>query len=219
VHIEERADFPDLCYVERYYKYVQARVDPVFGSEAACDVEFHVTMRDQLFARSSCHGGAVLGYYSASDKRIFIRPSRWLQGRPEESGFHVVLLHEYAHLRVHDLCATNHPPKWFDEGLAQLLSEDFGPDWLLLRSLREKCMHIPNFRDACFSTTHGDPAIAYLQSHAMVRQLAEECTPGRLVGVLRAMGQGVRFDDAFESTLGLSLSAFDDAWWRMLGEQ
>jgi hypothetical protein len=218
IYIEERADFSDLRYVERYYKYLQQYLDPLFGGPPKCDVVFHVTARDHLFAESLPNQSIILGYYSPDNKRIFIRPRGWMEGRTREYDFHIVLMHEYVHLRIDDICGGMWLPRWYNEGLAQILSESKKyEDFKRLKSVRNKCKHISVFSDATFSPVYGDPTIAYLQCCAILLYLMHLFGKEKLVSVLITMSEsGGDFQRSFESTLGMSLQELESKWWSIL---
>jgi hypothetical protein len=219
VYLDERTDFGDLRYLERYYKYICHRIDPLFGGPIVGIAEFHISIRDQLFAQSLPSQSEILGYYSAASRRIFIKPRRWVEINAKEENFHVVLSHEYVHLRVHDTCGSVLPPKWYNEGLAQLFTDekqiaDFAP----LRGVRTRCPEVLRFTDDCFSPAPGDPALAYLQSDAMLHYLANRFGKGALVSVLRTMGtSGRSFAEAFYDNLHISLTDLDREWWTFIG--
>lgn len=220
IYIEERADFVDLRYVERYYKYLHQHIDHLFSGPSKCNVVFHVTARDHLFAQSLPNQSVILGYYSPESKRIFIRPRRWMEGRTKEQDFHIVLMHEYVHLRVDEICGGMWLPKWYNEGLAQIFSESKKcEDFNILRSARDRCKHILVFSDATFSPVYSDPAIAYLQCCAILFYLMQKFGKEKLVSVLTKMNElGGDFQCSFESTLGMSLQELDSKWWSILEE-
>ncbi|MCX6998826.1 MAG: FHA domain-containing protein [Candidatus Sumerlaeota bacterium] len=219
VYVDERADFGDFRYVERYYKYIRRQIDPLFGGPIGGIAEFHITIRDQLFAQSLPGQYAILGYYSQASRRIFIKPRRWVERNAKDENFHVVLSHEYVHLRVHDACSSVLPPKWYDEGLAQLFTEEGQiADFVLLRNVRTRCHNVMKFTDDCFSPALGDPALAYLQSAAMLRYLANRFGKEALVSVLHTMGEsGMSFAEAFDENLHISLNDLDREWWTLIG--
>lgn len=220
IYIEERADFVDLRYVERYYKYLQQRIDPLFGGLHKSNIVFHVTARDHLFAQSLPNQSVILGYYSPESKRIFIRPRRWMECRTRELDFHIVLIHEYVHFRIDDICGGMWLPRWYNEGLAQILSESKKfEDFRILKSVRDKCKHILVFSDATFSSVYGDPTIAYLQCHAILFYLMQRFGKEKLVSVLTTMSEtGGDFQRSFESILGMSLQELDSKLWSILEE-
>jgi pSer/pThr/pTyr-binding forkhead associated (FHA) protein len=219
IYVDERPDFADLGFIDRYFKYVLRQVDPVFGGPARTAVECHVTIRDQLFAQSMPNRGIVLGYYSPSSRRIFLRPRRWIEGTARENEFHIVLSHEYVHLRVHEACGDALPPKWYNEGLAQFLTEDRKlTDFQALRLVGTKCKNASDLSDSWFSPESGDPALAYLQSHAMLSYLANKFPKEELIAVLSYMGnQHLDFCRAFRERLGISFDDLDRGWRAMLG--
>jgi len=215
IYIEERADFADLRYIEKYYKYLQQQIDFVFGCPPKQDVVFHVTARDHLFAQSLPKQSIILGYYSCESKRMFIRPRRWMENRISEWDFHRILMHEYVHFRVDDICSGMWLPKWYNEGLAQVLSMSAKPgDFERLKQLRYKCKQVSLFSDDMFSIVSGDDEIAYLQAHAILFYLMNAFSKTELISVLVMTSEsGGDFRSSFEHTLGMSFEDLDSKWW------
>lgn len=220
VYIEAREDIPDLRFVERYHKYLQQRVDPLFGGPPSSDVTFHVSANDRLFAESLPDQTVILGYYSPDSGRIFVRPRRWIESKTARHEFHVILVHEYVHLRVDGVRGDMLVPRWFNEGLAQVLSEDRAPEaFRALGPLREKCRSALSFPDSDFSPASGVARMAYLQSHAILLHLVREYGKAKVVSVLTAMSQtGAGFRRSLEVTLGTALDDVDKKWWSLLHE-
>lgn len=218
IYIEDRGDFSDLRYVERYYAYLQRRIDPLFGGCPGCDVAFHVTVRDHLFAQSLPNQTMILGYYSRESRRIFIRPRRWLMDKAQEHNFHTTLMHEYVHLQAHDVCGGMWLPMWYSEGLAHLLSGSMKPaDCRMLRPAKDRCRSLLVFSEAVFSPAHGGLKIAHLQSYAVLLYLASRFTKEKVVAVLSEMREhGDSFPHCFERVMGMSLRQLDDKWSSVL---
>ena len=221
VYFDDRVDFPDLWYIERYYKYIRQRINPLFGGPVVGVAEFHITIRDQLFTYSLPGQTEILGYYSPSSRRIFIRPRRWIQMKAKDEYFYITLLHEYVHLRVHEACGSVLPPKWYNEGLALLFTEESQiTDTNLLRDAQTKYREIMRLTDDCFSPTFGDPTWAYMQSLSMLRYLAERFGKEALISILNTMGAaGKSFIDAFYEILHTSIVDFGEEWWRIIGSK
>jgi hypothetical protein len=216
--LDEREDYGDLRYIERYYKYICQRIDPLFGGPVGSLVEFHITIRDQLFAQSMPNQSEILGYYSPASHRIFIRPRRWMEGKARDEDFSVVLLHEYVHLRVHAACGSKPPPRWYNEGLAQLFSEEGrAANVALLGDARTRFRELMRLTDDCFSTAQGDPTWAYLQSASLLCYLAGKFDKEDLVAVLTSMGaSGKIFAQAFNENPNFSLTDLDREWWKYI---
>lgn len=219
--IEDRSDFSDLRYIERYYKYIQNNQDPIFGGPPCSGPVFHITIRDHLFAQSSRNQGIILGYYSPSNKRIFIRPRRWIHGKVVENEFHITLMHEYVHFRIDGICDIQCLPRWYNEGLAQIISNKMDSNELdaISRNISQ-CYNIDCFSDATFSPVCGNPAVAYLQSQAIALYLMNSYGLNKLLSVLKIMNDvGGDFKKSFESVLGLSLLDLNIQWRSVLGKQ
>ncbi len=87
-----------------------------------------------------------------------------------------LLAHEYAHLALHDRTGWNEPPRWFDEGLAMLVSTEW--DWSNNLTL-SKAAVFGNFvplREIELLNRFSAPRaeVAYAQSYVAVKYLFDE---------------------------------------------
>jgi pSer/pThr/pTyr-binding forkhead associated (FHA) protein len=220
IYVDDRADFADLRYVERYHKYLQHSLDGVFGGPPSAQVVFHIAAHDHLFGQSSPNQTTILGYYSHASKRIFIRPRRCLTGSSDER-FHITLMHEYVHFRIHEICDERWVPRWYDEGLAQVLSEGILPaDLASIAQLKRKCKHIWALSDATFCLPQEDLRVAYLQAHAILSYLVQQFGKQEPLRVLRRMVEsGMDFQASLRATLGISLEELDERWWSVVSDE
>ena len=129
-----------------------------------------------------------------------------------------MLRHEYVHFRIHDICGGRWLPRWYDEGLAQVLSKGIRPvDLAFLEPLKHKCRHIWALADAAFSSAHDDHAMAYLQSYAVLCYLVRQFGEQKAILVLTHMADsGVDFPTSLDASLGLSVEELDRQWWSIL---
>jgi hypothetical protein len=221
VLIDDQADLVDFRYIERYHKYLGQRIDELYGGKPGREVVFHVTMRDQLFARTSPEQHVVLGYFSPQSKRIFIRPSRWRRKIQTEQELSVVLLHEYVHFRNDETSSGLWFPRWYNEGIAHVFSGSLSLQHCRnqLRR-REDSISIPDLHDGYFSQVHDKWGTAYTQSAAIVHYLSKSYDDKKIVDVLRMLeSSGGNFDRAFEQVFDLTLVDLDNKWWVLLEGQ
>jgi hypothetical protein len=216
IYIEERLDFVDLRFIERYSKFLQHLVDPRFGGPPRGDVVFHVTARDVMFA-DSVPGSSCLGYYSHADRHIYLRPRRWIREADKEGHFHEAVVHEYVHFRVHDLLEERGLPRWYNEGVAQLLSNDRSPEDFASELSGIPALRVPirALTDELFFSAGA--ATGYWVSHAVLSYLARTCGQDRPVEVLTQMRTAdIPFTAAFENVMGFPLAHLDSEWWNLL---
>jgi hypothetical protein len=217
IYVDDRADFADLRYVDRYYRYLQRALDGVFGGPPGSRVVFHIAGQDHLFGQSLPNQTTILGYYSPASRRILIRPRRWMAGKGDEE-FHIVLMHEYVHFRIHEICGGRWIPRWYDEGLAQVLSKGVQPmDLASLAHMKHKCKRIWALADAAFCSEHDDQAVAYLQAYGVLSYLVQRVGKREPIRVLTNMVEsGMEFDASLRATLGVSVEELDSQWWSVL---
>ena len=218
IYIEDRTDFVDLRFIERYSKFLQHLVDPRFGGETRSDVVCHVTSRDLMFA-DSMPGSSCLGYYSHADRHIYLRPRRWIRETDREGRFHEAVVHEYVHFRVHDLIEERNLPRWYNEGVAQLLSNDKPPAVFAAELRKTSALSVPihALTDELFFSC--DAAIGYWASHAVLCYLARTCGENKPGEVLIQMQKtDAPFTAAFQAVMGFPLTHIDDEWWTLLAK-
>ena len=119
-----------------------------------------------------------------------------------------VLAHEFAHALIRSL-ATRSLPTWLNEGLASVLeSDDLG--WAT--EIVEKVGKMPPLRRlaAPFSKfTGAEAAYAYAASAVAARRLLDEAGGPAVANLLRDLGDGVEFEEAFLRRIQKSLSDFE----------
>ncbi|MET0405239.1 MAG: tetratricopeptide repeat protein [Cystobacter sp.] len=156
---------------------------------------------------------AVAGLYSAGAIRINDAAELTPQTR-------ATLVHEYVHAVVDDLVgATQAVPVWLDEGLAEYVEWRYQgsdkPPYSLANRLRGAAQagQLPSLhRMAGAALIHqGDPALAYGTSAMAVRELLEQGGPGRLLELIRQVGQGASFEEALQSKYGRSVTQLDES--------
>ena len=119
-----------------------------------------------------------------------------------------VLAHEFTHALIRSL-ATRNLPTWLNEGLASALeSDDLG--WATaivgkagrMPPLRRLATPFARFSDA-------EAALAYAASAVAARRLLDEAGGPAIANLLRDLGSGVPFEDAFAHRVQKSLADFE----------
>lgn len=119
-----------------------------------------------------------------------------------------VLAHEFSHALIRSL-ATRNLPTWLNEGLASVLERD-DLEWAT-RAV-EKAGTMPSLRrlSAPFGKlTGGDAQYAYAASALAARRLLNEAGGAAIANLLRDLGQGLDFEEAFLHRIQRSLSDFE----------
>lgn len=124
------------------------------------------------------------------------------------------LTHEYTHVALRAVADDRALPCWLDEGLALLLSEQFGNCRQVVRAapalINLRGLLVPSFAGYPRDTAY----LAYAQSRAMVEDLLAVHGPERLRGFLTALGRTApgAADEAFRTAFGRSMESYLQ-WW------
>ena len=119
-----------------------------------------------------------------------------------------VLAHEFAHALIRSL-ATRNLPTWLNEGLASVLESD-DLDWAT--HIVDKAGFVPPLRRLTppFAKLSGaDAQLAYAASALAARRLLDEAGGTAVANLLRDLGAGIEFEDAFQRRIQKSLAEFE----------
>ena len=117
-----------------------------------------------------------------------------------------VLAHEFVHALVATLAPRN-VPTWLNEGLATALESD-SLDWARRRVASAPSMSLPTLRSSFGRMTGTQAQVAYATSALAVRQLLDEAGGFAIANLLRDLGDGVEFDEAFTHRIQRPFAAF-----------
>ena len=180
------------------------------------------------------HQLVVLVYSAEEFRRIRQDTPDWLAGQYDgkirvplpgrgldQQAVRRTLVHEYTHAVVHDL-THDRCPIWLNEGLAEYQAwKGQTPTWPTLRLALAHNRLVPwtSLADQ-FSTALPveTVALAYEQSHSIVRYLVEHSGFWRIRRVLKAMDNQTSLDEAFLAEFHLSLSRLETQWRKWLME-
>lgn len=119
-----------------------------------------------------------------------------------------VLAHELSHALIRSL-ATRGLPTWLNEGLASVLESD-NLDWATAALSKASRMPSLTALAAPFSKLSGaDAQVAYAASAVAARRLLDEAGGGAVANLLRDLGAGVAFEQAFLHRIQRSLAEFE----------
>ncbi len=122
------------------------------------------------------------------------------------------LVHEYTHLYL-DMLANSNFPRWYTEGLAQLVEyEMIGYEWVSLDNrLNQQLLYR-------FDQLHRDfdkldnVALAYRQAFKWVQCVKQEYGMERLLAFHQQLARQIPFERAWEDVFGQSLEHSFDRW-------
>jgi tetratricopeptide (TPR) repeat protein len=121
-----------------------------------------------------------------------------------------VLAHEFSHALIRSL-ATRGVPAWLNEGLASVLESD---DLSWATSRMEKVKRAPSLKAlaSSFARLSGaDAQVAYAASALAAKRLLDEAGGAAIASLLRDLGAGVDFDEAFLHRIQKSLADFESS--------
>ena len=119
-----------------------------------------------------------------------------------------VLAHEFAHALIRSL-ATRNLPTWLNEGLASVLESD-DLDWAT--HIVSKAGFVPplgRLTPPFAKLSGGDAQLAYAASALAARRLLDEAGGTAVANLLRDVGAGIEFEDAFQRRIQKSLAEFE----------
>jgi tetratricopeptide (TPR) repeat protein len=132
-------------------------------------------------------------------------PMRGALGNPQE--LDRVLAHEYTHALIHTLALRN-VPTWLNEGLATALEKDSQIDGQPVSGPLPP--GVLGALQTSFGRFTGEQAkLAYDVSARVARQLLDEAGGFAVANLLRDLGQGVKFDEAFVHRMPWSFESFE----------
>ena len=141
-----------------------------------------------------------------------LSPRAWLQEADSEEFIHYgPMVHEFTHLVLDYMTAGNYP-RWFTEGLAQYAEYRINHyEWQTVSNSLSGKLYTMAELNGDFDSLP-DQSLAYRESLAAVRYIAEvhgETKLQQVIGVLRA---GRSMDQAIAEILALDGGAYEVAW-------
>lgn len=132
-----------------------------------------------------------------------------------------ILYHEYTHALVHDL-TKGKCPIWLNEGLAEYEgNRDAQGSWLYVTQAAQAGRLVPwtELSDH-FSTVlpMDEVALAYQESHSMIRYLVQRYGFWRLRRLLRALGEGTPSETALADEFHIKPSRLEADWRSWLSQ-
>lgn len=141
-----------------------------------------------------------------------LSPHAWLKSESAEefvrSG---PMAHELTHLVLDYMTGGNYP-RWFTEGLAQYVEYKVnGYEWRTTNNSLSGNLYTMSQLDNQFDNLPNQ-ALAYRESLAAVRYIAEGPNGNQLPVVVEALQKGQSFEAAMTDNMGISYQAYETAW-------
>ena len=157
-------------------------------------------------------GTSVAGYAVPAEQRVVLKGA-WAGGDTGEPG--VVLRHELAHLALHETMGDL-PPRWFDEGYADLATGDKYRTRGFETSVSMVWRTLPSVSklDAGFEGGATESSWAYSTSYLAVSELAALGGERALANFFVSWKSSGSFEMALRQAYGMTGEAFDKHWHR-----
>ncbi|HEX2896475.1 MAG TPA: hypothetical protein VHP63_00300 [candidate division Zixibacteria bacterium] len=123
-----------------------------------------------------------------------------------------LLAHEYSHLLLHHRTGFANPPRWFDEGLAMLVSLEWDWEDNLAMSRAGTFGQFIKLKEIEYMNRFGaaKAEIAYSQSYLAVEYMYREYGNNSVNRFLNSLKAGVSLDSAFSAGIGATYSEFEE---------
>lgn len=195
--------------VDSVLNLVRARLDDAIGPTEPFSFDMYLvssqTKFDLLMGRSLPEWGAAFAVPQLN--RIVIKsPESFTVGRPVVE----LAAHEYTHLVLHERVGWRQPPRWFNEGLAQVAAEQW--DWSGSMALGRASLiggFIPLKKiDNVNSFGEATATLAYAQSFQAFRYFRDQYGQVAIRQFLDSIAAGVSVDTALWASIGLDYDGF-----------
>ena len=145
-----------------------------------------------------------------SQHLMVIKSPRW----DKSDNYSQVLIHELAHLVVHELVGARDLPRWIDEGTAIFYSgEDrWRTDAAVSKALATGSVLPLSEVDDVLTYHRAKADLAYQQSFSAVNYLLATYDIEALVEIIHSLKDGVSVDGAFLNATGSTLNDFEGEW-------
>lgn len=142
-----------------------------------------------------------------------LSPQAWMKnGDSVEEFIHSgPMVHEFTHL-VFDHMTNGNYPRWFTEGLAQYVEYKVNNyEWITVNNRLDKALFTMQELDDNFDDLPNQ-ALAYRQSLAAVRYIAEVHGEEKLNKVISELKAGRSMEKAIKNSLDMDYASYDQAW-------
>lgn len=154
-------------------------------------------------------GSNAMGFYWGGVIQI-LSPKAWMENSQSVEEFIAIgpLTHEYTHLVLDHLARGNYT-RWFTEGLAQYVEyKANGYEWVTADNGLSGKVYSMQDMDENFDGL-SNQALAYRQSLAAVRYIADVHGDAKLAQVLAYLASGEKVNKAIEKSLGMDYTTYE----------
>lgn len=155
---------------------------------------------------------SAMGVYWGGTIQL-LSPHVWLNdGESVEEFIHSgPMVHEYTHL-VFDHITNGNYPRWFTEGLAQYVEYRANHyEWITADNVLDDRMYTMRELEDSFDEL-SNQSLAYRQSLAAVRYVAEVYGDDTLQDVVKSLRAGDSLEKAIRKNVGMDYAAFENSW-------
>ncbi len=155
----------------------------------------------------------VSGYARGDERLIVLFPAR-VRSYPDRN-LRALVHHEVAHVLVAQAARGRLVPRWFNEGVATVAAREWGVEDRARFAMAVLGGKLRTTRglDAAFQGSDAEVRRAYALSAAFVRYLQSDYGTLAPATVLRGIGSGLDFEEAFVQTTGVPLSRAENAFF------
>lgn len=161
----------------------------------------------------------VSGYARGGEGLIVLFPAR-VRSYPDRN-LRALVHHEVAHVLVARAARGRPVPRWFNEGVATVAAREWGVEdrARFAMAVLGGTTRTTRDLDAGFEGSDVEVRRAYALSAAFVRFVQQRYGSSAPASVLRGIGSGLSFEDAFAATAGVPLAEAEhrffkeDAFW------
>lgn len=190
-------------------RYIQDRLMNVLPGQ----ISIYLALTDQEFIQlthRSAPGWAGGMAYPRSNRIVVRTPLFFDQGIPLE----VLTAHEISHLVIHSITGDNYLPRWFEEGLCQVLAGETRQGSLgrLSRAATaDRLMGLPRVDDV-LSYSSPDADLAYAESRSAMQYFIDRFGWDKLRDLLTGLKQDGEFAEVFLTVTGIEYEYWQVEW-------
>jgi len=223
IHVLERRDLTVLYETSltggaeeavELYEGVRKDVEKRLGLEVTFVPSILLIKNTETFRKMA--GSDLIVAFAVPEKTLMVIDHSRMKVNPFSLA--VTMKHELCHLVVHHYLRGRRIPKWFDEGIAQWVSEGIGEIMIeqkkpLLNEavlagkiipMRALSVYFPGDRESLL--------LAYEQSQSLVTYMVEKYGTESILNILEGVKEGNTWEDAVWGALGVSFLDLEDGW-------
>lgn len=196
------------------HTHVKRAVEEKLGLEADFIPSIVLIKDTETFLKMT--GSDLVVAFAVPEKNLMVIDHSRMNVSPFSLG--VTMKHELSHLLVHQHAGGRRIPKWFDEGIAQWVSEGIGELFIDPKKpplneavLAGKIIPMKALTDV-FPMERDILPLAYEQSRSLVTYMIEKHGLESILDILEGLKKGESWEDAVRHTLGIPFLELEDRW-------